>query len=281
MGPGEPPLLPNYEFLTAPEEQVYATKLFQDCNYLQAHEASVDLLHVSFLHLTHKDRQPVVEPPPAGKISGRGNAPGLETIEVELTNFGLKVCKVRKLGAEMSYIRMASMVLPSLTVVPGRQDGIGGYSVNWHVPIDDKDHWKYTFDFNKKGSIEPEIIERNRAAKTSDYRPMRNRQNRYLQNRESMKTESYCGMGSVFQDQDSCAAEGMGPILDRTREHLVPSDVAIVIGRKFLLKAIQDVEEGRDPPNVVREAQANRFDNVVTTSGTIPVSQDWRALQRI
>src|SRR5918992_924622 len=29
MGPGEPPLLPNYEFLTASEERVYATKLFQ------------------------------------------------------------------------------------------------------------------------------------------------------------------------------------------------------------------------------------------------------------
>ena len=279
MGPGEPPLLPNYEFLTASEERVYATKLFQDCNYLQAHEASVDLLHVSFLHLTHKDRQPVVEPPPAGKISGRGNAPGLETIEVELTHFGLKVCKVRSLGPEMNYIRVASLALPSLTVVPGRQDGIGGYSVNWHVPIDETHHWKYTFDFNKRGPIDPEVIERNRAAKTN-YRPKRNKANRYLQNRESMKTESFCGMGSVFQDQDSCAAEGMGPTQDRTQEHLMPSDVAILMGRKLLLKAIQDVEQEKDPPNVIREAKENRFENVVTTSGTIPRSQDWRLLGR-
>src|SRR5688572_15757610 len=34
MGPGEPPLLPAYEFLTVPERQRSAMKYFQECNYL-------------------------------------------------------------------------------------------------------------------------------------------------------------------------------------------------------------------------------------------------------
>jgi hypothetical protein len=34
MGPGEPPLLPNYEFLGVPEEQRAVTKIFYQCNYL-------------------------------------------------------------------------------------------------------------------------------------------------------------------------------------------------------------------------------------------------------
>jgi phenylpropionate dioxygenase-like ring-hydroxylating dioxygenase large terminal subunit len=36
MGPGEPPLLPNYDFLSAPEERRVIVKLYQECNYLQA-----------------------------------------------------------------------------------------------------------------------------------------------------------------------------------------------------------------------------------------------------
>jgi phthalate 4,5-dioxygenase len=50
LGPSAPPLLPNYEFLTVPDEHVFAIKLFSACNYLQGHEGNVDLLHLSFLH---------------------------------------------------------------------------------------------------------------------------------------------------------------------------------------------------------------------------------------
>jgi phenylpropionate dioxygenase-like ring-hydroxylating dioxygenase large terminal subunit len=32
MGPGEPPLFPNYEFLTAPQGHTYAIKLFHEAN---------------------------------------------------------------------------------------------------------------------------------------------------------------------------------------------------------------------------------------------------------
>src|SRR5436190_16894391 len=38
LGPGEPPLLPNYGFLAVPADHVYAVKLFSDCNYLQGNE---------------------------------------------------------------------------------------------------------------------------------------------------------------------------------------------------------------------------------------------------
>src|SRR5262245_13595156 len=35
MGSGEPPLLPNYEFLVAPAEKRTVVKAFYECNYLQ------------------------------------------------------------------------------------------------------------------------------------------------------------------------------------------------------------------------------------------------------
>src|SRR5215469_2756154 len=50
MGPGEPPLLPNYEFLIASAEYRTATKVFEACNYLQGNEGNIDPVHLSFLH---------------------------------------------------------------------------------------------------------------------------------------------------------------------------------------------------------------------------------------
>jgi hypothetical protein len=52
------------------------------------------------------------------------------------------------------------------------------------------------------------------------------------------------------------------------------------MGRKLLFKAIQDSDQQKDPPNVIRDARDNRFENIVTTSGTISSSQDWRLLGR-
>src|SRR5437870_4431311 len=50
MGPGEPPLVPNYEFLTVPDDQRFETKFHQDCNYLQGNEGNIDPTHNSYLH---------------------------------------------------------------------------------------------------------------------------------------------------------------------------------------------------------------------------------------
>jgi len=56
----------------------------------------------------------------------------------------------------------------------------------------------------------------------------------------------------------------------------MPSDGPIVIGRKLLQSAIQDVVEGRDPPAIVRDPALNRFPTIVATNGVIQSSQDWR-----
>src|SRR6266540_1394678 len=50
LGPGDPPLMPNYHFLTVPDDNAFAIKLFHGCNYLQGNEGNIDLLHLSFLH---------------------------------------------------------------------------------------------------------------------------------------------------------------------------------------------------------------------------------------
>ena len=267
MGPGEPPLLPNYEFLTVPENHRVVTKLFSDCNYLQGNEGNYDLIHLSFLHQSK---------PRNGRLSGRGTAPGVETLDAELTDFGVRVCKMREAESNQ-YLYVGTFILPSFFTFPGKVTG-NGYSVNWHVPIDDTHHWKYRFSFYRERPLDDEMIRRGRVEGdiTPDYKPVRNKTNRYKQDRSSMKEKSYSGIGFVFPAQDLCVTEGPGSIQDRTREHLVSSDLPLVVARKVQLKAIQDVQEGREAPYVVRDPRLNRFPYVFAFEGVAPGSTHWK-----
>ncbi len=264
MGPGKSPLLPNYDFLTLAEGHFAVNKLLHECSYLQGNEGNIDLLHVPFLHYSERD---LMEG--QSELSNRGAFPEMETFEAELIDVGLRFCRIRKVEPGKTYIRAATFVLPNFTVVPG------GYP-NWHVPIDDTHHWKYTYTINPEGPLDMEAVRERSSQIIDGYRPSRNKANRYLQDRQSMKSVSYSGMGVNFQMHDVYATEGMGAIQDRTGEHLVATDAPIVVSRKILMKAIQDVQEGREPPGVIRKSDANRFPEVIGTEGYIPGTMDWK-----
>jgi phthalate 4,5-dioxygenase len=276
LGPGKPPLIPNYGYLTVPKEHTFVTKIYQECNYLQANEGNIDIVHLSFLHF-NKFRDtggPGIAPV---QFSGKGGAPGLETTEADLTDFGLRVCKIRKIGTDKKYLRVGNFVMPNLSAPPGQFNGKEGYLINWHVPIDDTHHWKYIIIFNRERPLDAEEQRRSRIELIEGYRPLRNKANRYLQDRESMKTESYSGIGLIFQVQDVCVTEGAGPIQDRTQEHLVTSsDAAIVVARKLMLKGIQDVREGRDPQHVIRDSAANHLAHLFAYSGIVSNEVNWK-----
>lgn len=91
-----------------------------------------------------------------------------------------------------------------------------------------------------------------------------------------MKTKTFTGMGYNFQAHDAFATESQGAIQDRTVEHLVSSDKAIIAARKLLLNAINDVKRGRDPQHVVRDPAANRFSHLQVFSEIIDGSIDWK-----
>jgi len=277
MGPGQPPLFPNYEFLKAAPDHLYVAKIFHECNYLQANEGNIDPVHLSFLHRFLENREERYRGVRGAEEShynlvARNIAP---TIDVELTDFGVRIYTVRRLEGNKAYLRVSYFILPNLSAFPG-QTGGEGYSVNWHVPIDDAYHWKYTFVFSAKAPLQKEVINRERSELTSGYRMVRDKANRYMQDRESMKTKTYAGMGSGFQAHDAFATASQGAIQDRTEEHLVSSDKAIVAARKLLEKAIRDVQEGREPPHVIREPSQNRFPHLLVISDMISDTSDWK-----
>jgi phthalate 4,5-dioxygenase len=281
LGPGTPPLLPNYEFLNAPPERLYVNKIFHECNYLQANEGNIDPVHLSFLHRFLENREERYRGVRGAEEShynlvARNIAP---ILDVELTDFGVRIYTVRRLEGDKAYLRVSYFILPNLSAFPG-QTGGEGYSVNWHVPTDDDHHWKYTFVYSAGAPLDKKMVNRERSELTPDYRLVCNEANRFMQDRESMKSKTYAGMSSGFQAHDAFATASQGAIQDRTEEHLVSSDKAIVAARKLLEKAIRDVQEGREPPHVVREPSQNRFTHLLVISDMIPDTGHWKEYTR-
>ena len=81
--------------------------------------------------------------------------------------------------------------------------------------------------------------------------PRANKSNDYLMDREAQRTGvSYSGVHGIAI-QDSSLQESMGPICDRTKEKLAPTDRGIMLARRKLLHAVKALqEEGTQPPGV-------------------------------
>ncbi len=278
MGAGDPPLLPNYEFLTVPEAQRHVTKAFYNCNYLQGNEGNIDPVHLSFLHQQLSEARPALQRVVGGSgqtdnaLLRRDVAP---TIEVEVTDYGLRIYTLRDAEAGARYLRVTNFIMPNLAAFGGSTVG-EGYAIHWHVPIDDRTHWKYIFMFNRRRPIAPELREKNRADLSPHYHLTRNPMNRYQQDRASMATQSFTGMGFNFQAHDAFATESQGAVQDRTEEHLVTSDKAIIAARKLIMSAISDVKAGRDPMHVIRDPKSNKFDHIAVISEVIPAATNFK-----
>ena len=266
LGPGTPPLFPNYEFLTVPDEYVSATKSHSECNYLQGNEGNFDPQHLSFLHRFFKAGEDFRQAFHAGDV-----CPTIDPVETE---FGMHLYAVRKAGDDRHFVKVRSFIMPAAGAVGSR--GESGYVVNWHVPIDDENHWRYSMTFSRDVPVDHETRRRERLGISKDYRLERNKSNRFLQDREEMKTETFIGLGRNFVVHDTWATESEGPIYDRTSEHLGYTDRGIIVLRKLMLQGIADVEAGRDPLGVVREPEHNHFPDLVARDDLLPSEVAWR-----
>jgi len=281
MGPGEPPLFPAYEPFLAPTGHVLVTKIFHECNYFQANEGNLDPSHVSYLHRQGNVPQNLKRPVHGtdGKLPlALYEADTAPHIDAEETRYGVRIFSTRSVEADRTFFRVTNFILPNKATIPGPMSG-DGYNLYWHVPIDDTHHWRYDIVFRRSAPMEQKDIERNKEILdelSDDYRPKRNRANRYLQDREAMKTWSFSGMGRIFNVQDTAIVEGSGPIVDRTREFLGPSDRAIILARRQVLRAIRQVQGGREAPHVIRSEKENRFPDLMVISEVFTEGIDWQ-----
>ncbi|HVO94878.1 MAG TPA: Rieske 2Fe-2S domain-containing protein [Terriglobales bacterium] len=280
LGPGEPPLFPAYEPFIAPPDHVLVTKIYHECNYFQANEGNLDPSHVSFLH--RQDNVPEnlkrTVKGTDGKLPLALYAADLAPeIEADETDYGVRIFSIRHPAESRTFFRVTNFILPNMATIPGPMSG-DGYNLYWHVPIDDTHHWRYDIVFRRSAPMDEKDIQRNQEILDelgAGYRPKRNKANRYLQDRESMKTWSFAGMGRIFNVQDTAVVEGSGAIVDRTQEFLGPCDRAIIVARRQVLRAIRDVQAGREAPNVVRNPTANHYPHLMVVSEVIE-GTEWR-----
>ncbi|HEY6257105.1 MAG TPA: Rieske 2Fe-2S domain-containing protein [Xanthobacteraceae bacterium] len=284
MGKGAPPLLPSYEFLDATPEHRFLQKTFMECNYLQALEGDLDPAHLSYLHRSLHHRPP--GPKDARSVPGSRKASAAflradrrPALKAEPTDYGVRNCAIRNAEDGHRHVRINNFLMPNKVANVGSEGRVGeGCTVHWRVPIDDESHVRFDFFFNRVRPIARERYEQEFASEVIDHRHRRNKRNRYLQDRELMKTTNFTGMGDYYAAHDAFAAESPGPIHDRSREHLGTSDVCIVAARRQLLAAIAAVQAGRDPIHVIRDPAQNDMSHIVVVSEVIPPGTDYRDL---
>jgi hypothetical protein len=267
MGPGEPPPFPAFDCFAAPDAYTFAFKGLIECNWLQALEVGIDPAHASFLHRFFEDEDA------AGAYGRqfRGETAGADLpmtrilrefpiprIEVATTEYGLRIAALRRINDRDMHIRVTNQVFPHAFVIPmSREMTI----TQWHVPVDDtRCYWYAIFTAFDRPVDKPRMREQRLALYAlPDYVPRRGKANDYGFDAAEQAAETYTGMGHDINVHDQWAVESMGPIQDRTKEHLASSDKAIAAYRRRLMRAIDDVAEGRDPPLVLPPEAAARL----------------------
>jgi hypothetical protein len=126
------------------------------------------------------------------------------------------------------------------------------------VPVTDTKCWIYTYAWNPERPLtdaEREGYDRGNGVISEvdgNYVPLRNKSNDYLIDRKLQKTKSYTGIKGV-SEQDAAVQNSQGPIADRTREHLGPTDLGIMHFRKLVMECARALQRGEAPAQLARQ----------------------------
>ncbi len=255
MGPAElKPALPELEWLVVPESHRYVTRRLQECNWLQAMEGGFDVSHLQFLH------------------RGDLRAPGYAQMALEV---------VRPKEQQLAETDNGFVV--------GLRDELPKGRISWHahqflmpwykgfslnprtgivaghiwVPVDDENCILWSYEYCHDRPLADPARGWSPATLHADTIPgsdrtLANKDNDYLIDRARQSSGlSYIGIDGVGQ-QDSAIQESMGPIADRTIEHLGTADVPIIALRHILSRVVRAVEAGGDPPGLDPTLQRRR-----------------------
>jgi nitrite reductase/ring-hydroxylating ferredoxin subunit len=285
LGPkAPPPPLPAFEWIDLPPEQRFQAKGMQYCNWGQALEGEIDQSHVSFVH-----RQK------SGGTGGAGNArvdrirtadthPHFSALDTEC---GVLIGAARDAGDGSQYWRLTQFLLPFWAMTGPYGENPTRHTRGW-VPMDDENVMLFSVTFHPLQPLSEQEVARMRAGSGAGYvgegnflpptgepggawRPKARRENDYVLDRQLQKTESFSGIPE-FWAQDAAVQEGMGPIYDRTKEHLGTSDLGIITVRRRLLREARALlDGGADPPGAANP----ELYRVRGAAALLPAGADW------
>ena len=282
LGEGEPPAFTELDCFQAPDAYTFAFKGRMECNWLQALEVGIDPAHASFLHRFFEDEEVSDS---YGK-QFRGASAGTvipmtrilreyerPIINVERTEYGLRIIALRELDGERTHVRVTNQVFPHAFVIPMSTEMT---ITQWHVPVDDETcYWYAIFTSYGQPVDKPRMrAQRLELYELPGYVSRKNKSNDYGFDPNEQKRSTYTGMGADINVHDQWAVESMGRIQDRTREHLGQSDKAIIQYRKLLREQIETVKGGGRPLMVLDEKHARAIQGPGTMDGIGP-STGW------
>jgi phthalate 4,5-dioxygenase len=263
LGPREraPEDVPQLECGVVPAAYRYVTKRLMECNWANAMEGALDTAHFSFLHM------------PAPKLLSNAN-PTVHADEDRLRwlrddplpqftiaehGVGFVVGGARRADGDALYWRITQFMLPAHSVTPSAMPGEIYFGYTW-VPITDQSCWVYVYAWHPDRPLSAEEhvrLEKGGWGQMAElgpgFVPLRNRSNDYLIDRDDQKHRSFTGVRGIAE-QDQMAQESQGFIADRTREHLSPTDIAVVRFRRVMLDGAKALADGKEPAAAHRAA---------------------------
>jgi phenylpropionate dioxygenase-like ring-hydroxylating dioxygenase large terminal subunit len=251
MGPKNlKPELPDMEWMRVPEESRNVHRFHLEGNWVQAMEGDVDSSHIGFLHKRLKDLRNPAQASQENRYQALDKAPKWV---IEPTDYGMMIAARRNAEDDTYYWRINQVMLPYYTSVAAPLDGSSGLLHIW-VPMDDTHSYIWTAMWRtQRPMTDAERAEMLSGpnAHVGTYDPATgglkgNHQNRFFQDRRAMKSETFSGIMGV-REQDGAMTLGMGPIVDRSKEHLGSADSAVIALRRVLIKAARDLENGIEP----------------------------------
>jgi phenylpropionate dioxygenase-like ring-hydroxylating dioxygenase large terminal subunit len=265
-----PPALPRLEWTLVPEDQRYISMRWEYCNWAQALEGGIDSSHSSFLHsrlnpeeYTGSQRRGLI-------YKTRDPHPRFEVVDTE---YGVLVGARRDAEEDSYYWRITQFLMPFYQMIPpyGDSPKLSGHA--W-VPIDDENVMTWSVTWHPTRPLTVREVEGMQTYPTSGIhvghaglkppqlgvpfgwrRPTATRDNDYEINYEVQKKVLFSGIECLGM-QDQAMQESMGPIYDRTQEHLGSSDTAIIQVRRRWLKAAADLRDSGITPLGVNNPDA-------------------------
>jgi len=253
MGVGDPPAPPHFSWMDLPPSHYAVRKAVYNVNFVQSLEGSLDSAHSDFLHSAETSASGDYTQDQV-HADGRRSRPSTDTspdIDVRDTEFGFVYGAIRKAVTDpekMSYVRATAYALPFYSMIPP-------VYMQASVPLDTYNTAMYLVWYDNDHPLSPTEVKahetflglRMGVDLLPDFRRNGTSQNRWLQDREGISAgKTYTGLYGTTM-QDIAVQESMGPIQDRSVEHLGMTDKAIVRMRRLLLGMAKQTRDGQAP----------------------------------
>ena len=265
LGEGEPPQLPPLPFMEVAPDCRWWSRMVVKCNWLQGFEGALDSVHNTFLHsgwqFTKREGNPLATKCPV--------------YEIDETAYGLRTAAIRDGTDGNVHFRVAEFIAPFYTFSASRQPYVPtDCSCFISVPIDDENHMLF-FGFWDEGGeladvsqIFPDTLDRDNLVSEGD-----SAETMWNQDRAAMAEGHFSGLTKSVLHEDVAVQESMGPIVDRSREQLCGTDLAIVRMRQYLLALLARQDAGANVDGALNAYAAGGY---LPFSYEAEVGADWR-----